>query len=522
MNLSKRMILSTLACLVLCGVVVFGQTTSGTIAGTVLDPQGNVLSGAAVKIKNLGTGAMRETTSNSSGYYRVIGLMPGRYEVEAAAQGFAGETRGELSLTVAEEIVVNFNLKVGVAKENVTVEVQPVSVETTNSTLNGLVDEKKIRDLPLDGRDITQLIFLQPGVVESRGSAQTSNTGRGSRFSVSGARPSQNLFQIDGMTINDALNNTPGSAQGLLVGVETIKEFRVLTNTYGAEYSRAAGGVFIAVTKSGTNEIHGSVFDFLRNDSLDARQFFDRCTGPNPNCDGGGKPEFRRNQFGAAVGGPIIRNKTFFFGSYEGLREFKGVTAVSFVPDNNARQGILPTGKVAVDPRAVPLINLFPQPNGAVFGDGTAQFFGVTPRVSNGDFFTVKVDHQLSASDSLSLRYLVDDSDFVITRFFPNFINQSFNRKTLATIEERKFIGSKIVNEARFGFNRTTPAEQVPVPGPNALGGNISLIAGQPLGEVNVTGLSPVGSDRTNPKSFFENDFQATDNLFINQGRNNL
>jgi hypothetical protein len=391
-----------------------------------------------------------------------------------------------------------------------------------------LVDEKKIRDLPLDGRDLAQLIFLQPGVVESRGSAQTSNTGRGSRFSVAGARPSQNLFQIDGTTINDALNNTPGSAQGLLLGVETIREFRILTNTYSAEYGRAAGGVFIAVTKSGSNDLHGSIFDFLRNDSLDARQFFDRC--PNSlTCNNGGRPEFRRNQFGGSVGGPIIKNKTFFFASYEGLREFKGISSVANVPDNNARLGILPTGNVTVDPRAATLLTLFPQANGAPILDpvtglptGTAQFFGVTPRVSNGDFFTAKVDHQLSASDSLSLRYLVDDSEFVITRFFPNFFNQAFNRKTLVTIEERKFIGSKIVNEARFGFNRSTPSELVPVPGPNVLGGNISLIAGQPLGEVNVTGLSPVGTDRTNPKLFFENDFQATDNLFINQGRNNL
>src|SRR5262249_36603360 len=157
----------------------------------------------------------------------------------------------------------------------------------------GLVDEKKMRDLPLNGRDIAQLILLQPGVVNSRGSVQSANTGRGTRFSVGGARPSQNLFQLDGTTINDALNNTPGSAQGLLLGVETVKEFRVLTNTYSAEYGRASGGVFIAVTKSGTNDFRGSAFEFLRNDNLDARNFFD--SGPS-------KPEFRRNQFGFTLG----------------------------------------------------------------------------------------------------------------------------------------------------------------------------------------------------------------------------
>src|SRR5215510_2045430 len=517
MNLSKRTIVFTFACLMLCGAVAFGQATSGTISGTLLDPQGNALSGATLKIKNLGTGATREATTNSSGYYRVTGLMPGRYEVEASAQGFAGETRGEQALTVAEEKVVNFSLKVGMAKENVTVEVQSVSVETTGSTISGLVDEKKIRDLPLDGRDITQLIFLQPGVVESRGSAQTSNTGRGSRFSVSGARPSQNLFQIDGTTINDALNNTPGNAQGFLIGVETIKEFRVLTNTYSAEYGRAAGGVFIAVTKSGTNEFHGSAFDFLRNDNLDARQFFDRCPNINPNCDGGGKPEFRRNQFGGSFGGPIITDKTFFFGSYEGLREFKGITNFATVPDDNARLGILPTGTVTVDPRATPLLALFPRANGASFGDGTAQFIGVTPRIARGDFFTIRGDQQLSASDSFFVRYLYDDSDQVVPRFFPQFTNQFSNRKQLVTIEERKFIGASIVNEARFGFNRSTPSELVPDPG-----SSVALIAGRPLGEVNVTGLDPIGTDRTNPKLFFVNNFQAVDNLFFNLGRQNL
>jgi hypothetical protein len=437
--------------------------------------------------------------------------------VQVEAKGFATETRGELSLTVAEEIVVNFNLKVGVAKENVTVTVDTVNVETTGSTLSGIVDERKVRDLPLDGRDITQLIFLQPGVVESRGSAQTSNTGRGSRFSVSGARPSQNLFQIDGTTINDALNNTPGNAQGLLIGVETIKEFRVLTNTYSAEYGRAAGGVFIAVTKSGTNEFHGSAFDFLRNDNLDARQFFDRCPNINPNCDGGGKPEFRRNQFGGSFGGPIITDKTFFFGSYEGLREFKGITNFATVPDDNARLGVLPTGTVAVDPRAAPLLALFPRANGASFGDGTAQFIGVTPRIARGDFFTIRGDQQLSASDSFFVRYLYDDSDQIVPRFFPQFTNQFSNRKQLVTIEERKFIGASIVNEARFGFNRSTPSELVPDPG-----SSVALIAGRPLGEVNVTGLDPIGTDRTNPKLFFVNNFQAVDNLFFNLGRQNL
>ena len=519
MRLIKQKIIFTLACMILCGAVALGQGTSGTISGTMFDPQGNVLAGATVKVTNLGTGVTREVTSNSSGAYRVTGLPPGRYEVEAVAQGFANEKRGELALTVAEEIVVNFSLKIGVQKQDVTVEVQSVNVETTGSTISGLVDERKIRDLPLNGRDMAQLILLQPGVVNSRSSQQTANTGRGLRFSVGGARPSQNLFQLDGTIINDALNNTPGSSQGLLVGVETVKEFRVLTNTFSAEYGRVAGGVFVAVTKSGTNEFHGSVFNFLRNDNMDARNFFDRCAF-GVTCDGGGKPEFRRNQFGGSIGGPIVQNKTFFFFSYEGLREFKGITSIATVPDDNARQGILPSGNVTVDPRALPLINLFPVANGPSNGDGTAQFIGVTDRVARDDFATLKIDHQLSSSDSISARYLFDDSTQILPRFFPQFPNQALNRKQVFTIEERKFIGANIVNEARFGFNRSTPRELVLLPSDPAF--NVSLIQGQPLGEVNVSGLSPVGTDRTNPKLFFESNFQVSDNLFFTFGRQNI
>src|SRR5262249_12757215 len=256
---------------------------------------------------------------NSEGYYRMVGLPPGQYEGRVESPGFNPELRTGLTLTVAEEAVVHFNLRVSGTQEQVVITGEPAGVETAGSTVSGLVDEKKIRDLPLNGRDMAQLILLQPGVVNSRASVQSSNTGRGTRFSVAGARPSQNLFQLDGTTVNDALNNTPGSAQGLLVGVETVKEVRVLTSAYSAEHGRATGGVFVAVTKSGTNDFHGSAFEFLRNDQLDARNFFDRCPDTDPKCKSGGKPEFRRNQFGFTLGGPVIRNKTFFFGSYEGL-----------------------------------------------------------------------------------------------------------------------------------------------------------------------------------------------------------
>jgi hypothetical protein len=502
----------------LCTSLALGQATSASVSGTVTDQNSAVIPGAMLIIRNTETGQERKVQTDSSGNYSVIGLSPGSYELRIERQGFNSETRNGLKLTVAEEAVLNVQLNVSGVQEAVQVtDAGAAQVETNTSTISGLVDEKKIRDLPLNGRDMAQLVLLQPGVVNSRASVQSANTGRGTRFSVAGARPSQNLFQLDGTTINDALNNTPGSAQGLLVGVETVKEFRVLTSTYSAEFGRATGGVFLAITKSGTNDFHGSAFEFLRNDNLDARNFFDRCSGGTGICKAGGRPEFRRNQYGFTVGGPIIKNKTFFFGSYEGLREFKGISTVSLVPSNSARLGLFTNGNVAVDPRSVPILDLFPRSNGQVFSDGTAEFTGTTNRISRDDFFTIKLNHNISNSHSIFARYLYDDSDQVLPRNFPEFPNLAVNQKQVTTIEERWIISSTIVNEVRVGLNRSRPAELVPT-----TGRNFTLIAGRDLGEIAVTGLAAVGTDRTNPKHFFQDNYQFADNLFISHGPHSL
>jgi Carboxypeptidase regulatory-like domain/TonB-dependent Receptor Plug Domain len=512
--------------ILLCVGFVLGQATSASVSGTITDQNSAVIPGAMVVIKNIETGQERKVQTDSAGNYSAAGLSPGNYELRVERQGFNSELRRGLKLTVAEEAQLNVQLNVSGVQEAVQVtDAGAAQVETNTSTISGLVDEKKIRDLPLNGRDMAQLVLLNPGVVNSRASVQSANTGRGTRFSVAGSRPSQNLFQLDGTTINDALNNTPGSAQGLLVGVETVKEFRVLTSTYSAEYGRATGGVFLAVTKSGTNDLHGSAFEFLRNDNLDARNFFDSCpSGSGASCKAGGRPEFRRNQFGFTAGGPIIKNKTFFFGSYEGLREFKGISVVSLVPNNNARAGILPPTTpggppviVTPDPRSAPIIDLFPRSNGRVFEDGTAEFTGSTDRTSRDDFFTIKLDHKISNTHSMFGRYLYDDSDQVLPRNFPEFPNQAVNKKQVVTIEERALISSKMVNEARFGFNRSRPAEIVP-----KTGRTFTLVTGKDLGEIAVTGLAAIGTDRTNPKQFFQDNYQFVDNLFVTHGRHNL
>ena len=239
--------------LVLCPSTL-AQDSSSILSGRVLDVQGAGIPGAIVKVKNTETGLQRQASCDATGYYRLVGLPPGYYEAQGEHKGFSKETRTSLVLTVAEELIANFRLTISPLAEQVFVS-ENGRVDITGSTSSGLVDGRKIRDLPLNGRDMAQLILLQPGVVNSRGSVQSANTGRGTRFSVSGARPSQNLFRLDGTTINDALNNTPGSAQGLLIGVETVQEFRVLTSNYSAEYGRVAGGVFLSRDQVGHQRV---------------------------------------------------------------------------------------------------------------------------------------------------------------------------------------------------------------------------------------------------------------------------
>src|SRR5216117_4176305 len=308
---------SVFAVVLLCGTLAYGQNTAGTILGAVSDESGARLPGVTVTITHLDTGIVRSVTTDEGGRYRAPGLGLGNYEVKAELTGFRTAVRMGIQLTVAAEVVVNLTLSVGTVAEQVNVTGEAPLVETTSATLSGLVDDKKIRDLPLNGRSFETLAFMQPGVTPYFRGRHDTDQGEGTKMSVSGSRVDSNSFLLDGTNINDQSNNTPGSASGNLLGVEMLREFRVLTGAYSAEYGRYSGGVITAVTKSGGNEFHGNLYEFHRNDNLDARNFFDRKSKP----DGPRLPEFKRNQFGATVGGPIRRDRTFFFGGYEGFRQ---------------------------------------------------------------------------------------------------------------------------------------------------------------------------------------------------------
>ena len=276
-----------LVCLLLWGGIAASQVTTGTILGTVSDSSGAVVPGSTITIRNVETGISRTLTADAAGRYVAPQLPLGNYEVTAESSGFQTMIRRGITLTVGREAVVDFTLGVGQITERIVVTGEAPLVETTTSQVGALVDSKKIRDLPLNSRSFEQLALLQPGVVIYTQATRDLQYGSGVKFSVSGSRAYSNLFLLDGTDINDQADFTPGSAIGIVLGVETLREFSVLTNTYSAEYGRKSGGIINAVTKSGTNELHGNAFYFHRNDNFDARNFFN----PEPRP----KPEFKRN-----------------------------------------------------------------------------------------------------------------------------------------------------------------------------------------------------------------------------------
>jgi len=498
--------------LVLSVAVTRAQDTTGTILGTVVDSSGGVLPGVTVTVKNTDTSQSRAVVTDDAGRYRVPLLAPGHYEVTAQISGFQTMVRSGITVTVGQQAVVDARMSLGNVSESITVEGAAPLVETTTGTISNVVTEQQLGSMPLNGRDITQLVLLQPGVVMSRSSVQGSNVGQGTKMSVAGSRPSQNMFTLDGTAYNDALNNTPASANGVMTGVETIKEFRVVTNAMSAEYGRAGGGVFNVVTKSGTNNFTGSAFEFFRDDKLDGKNYFDDE-----------KPDFRRNQFGGSFGGPILKNRTFFFGSYEGLREHKGITQVATVLDDNARRGILPGQAPITIPAAIlPYLSLYPAANGPLIRTSTggptglAEYTGVMNRKSNQDFGMLRLDQTFSGNSSIFGRYLYDDSIQDEPVNYPEWPNVVANTKHLLTVEQRQLFTSALINELRGGFNRSHPFEDVNPLNPRT---DLAFVPGKGFGELNVTGLTDIGTDRTNPKKFGQDLYQLTDQLFYVRGR---
>src|ERR1700693_1958297 len=282
-----------------------------TVSGLVVDASGAAAPNVQVSIKNLATGLITSAITNDGGFYVAPNLPAGNYEFTASAAGFATEVHNQLTLTVGEELVLNLTLKLSSTSQTVTVSAEAPSVDLANSTLGGVTDARTIEEIPLNGRSWTDLAALEPGVhfVQDQppiNAPDRVKRGLGLQLTISGGRPQQNNYLLDGVNINDYANAGPGSVLGGNLGTDAVAEFSVLTTNYTAEYGRTSGGVISAITKSGSNKIHGSAYEYARNSALDAPNYFDV----------GGAPPLSRNQFGASIGGPIRKNKTFIFGNY--------------------------------------------------------------------------------------------------------------------------------------------------------------------------------------------------------------
>ncbi len=490
----------------------WGQVVGASVSGIVQDESGGPLPGATVVVKNVETGAQRTLTSDGAGRYSVPSIPVGPYEIVASKENFKSQSRTGIDLVVGEHATVDFTLQVGDVKQTVTVEGAVSPVELSNDPTSGLVSERQVKDLPLNGRSFDELITLNPSVVNytsgRSGGVGTSDSALGNMFAVSGRRPQENLFLLNGIEYTGAslINITPGGASGELLGVDAVREFNVVTDTYGAEYGKRPGGQVSIVTASGTNQLHGTVYEFLRNSDLDARNFFDQ--GPIP--------AFRRNNFGGALGGPLKKNKLFIFGNYEGYRQHLALSDVTLVPDAEARAGYLPNSKgveqyVGLAPGVASLFSLWPVPNGPDLGSGIAEAFSHPLQTVREDFGTTRLDYNISNNDTFFAAYTIDDSADNTPSSNPLSLAIETIREQVLSAEEQHVFSPTILNTARVGFSRAsfyfTGTTPVDIPG---------WVAGDPIGAVVVGGgtalnaASQIGPAGTNAGS----NLTAARNLF--------
>jgi hypothetical protein len=447
---SKKTFIFVLGSLLAGGPLLAPASAQGdsSLWGSVSDESDAGVSGASVVIRNIETGTERTLTTDTSGRYNASALPVGHYEIAASMVGFQTDRRSSVNLVVGQRAEVDFKLKVGETHQTVEVPAVSTVVQISTEDDSGLVGERQVKDLPLNGRSYDQLLTLNPGIInytsQRSGGIGTSNSAVGNMFAVSGRRPQENLFLLNGVEFTSAseINNTPGGTSGQLLGVDAVREFAVVKDTYGAEYGKRPGAQIDIVTANGSNDLHGSAYEFLRNSALDARNFFDH----------GAIPHFERNVFGASTGGPLIKDKTFLFANYEGFRQTLGVSDLTLVPDNTSRASAVASIR--------PLLALWPVANGPEVLTSTGSASGIAEDFSNPvqhireDFGTVRFDQNVSKADSFAAVYTVDDSDAHSPTTNPISFANIFLREQVISLSETHVFSPSVVNRATFGFSR--------------------------------------------------------------------
>jgi hypothetical protein len=434
---------------------VFAQGTGATLEGTIGDPSGAIMPGAIVTIKNIETGVDRSIVTNASGFYSAPALVPGKYAVNVSAQGFQTVVVPEIELTVGADEVLNLQMVIGQVGQKLEVRATASEIDLASSMVSHVVGATTIEELPLNGRDWTQLAQLQPGVAimvsQDTATADRLQRGNGTQLSISGGRPSENNYRVNGISVNDYANTAPATSIGTNLGVDAVQEFSTLVGSFSAEYGRSSGGIVNAVTRSGTNSLHGSAYYFVRNSAFDARNFFDATPSAHA---------FRRNQYGGSVGGPIKKNKTFYFVDYEGLLSTLGVSGVGVVPSSKARSGLLSSGTITVNPAVKPFLAIYPLPNGPLSANGdTGSYFFDSPQKAHDNYIVGKVDQKFSTSDDVAFSYFSDAALLNTPDELANKFISFDSHNQSASAEWSHIFTPSLLNAFRVGFSRAVATQ---------------------------------------------------------------
>ena len=583
----RGLFLSVLIVLGLCGTLPLdAQVTGGTISGVVTDASGGAVPNVEISIANTATDLITKVKTSPEGFYSVPNLLPGPYQVTATSAGFSTAVVNGITLTVGAQQSVNISLIVGETSQQVEVTSSALAVELASSTLSDVVSGTEVRDMPLNGRSWTDLAQLQPGVNAIHTQAATNTSDRASRgwgtaITISGGRPTSNNYRLNGVSLNDNMNTAPGSFLAGNLGVDSIGEFSVLTGNFSAEYGKSSGGVINAITKSGTNQFHGTAYEFLRNSAMDAKNFFDPAGKIAP---------FRRNQFGASAGGRIQKDKMFVFGDYEGLRQNLATSQSTNVPTAAARAGNLcsppdcatthtimdpdpnlglqdtvncatpgnpasctyPLGgpvtpakitcnnitlvctappPFAINPSVAPFLPLWPLPNGRIIcpfsscvpGAGnTGKYNFAGYQITPENFFTFRLDRKISEKNSLWGTFLIDRQSQTQNDSLGDLATSRFINRQTYTIEDSYAFSTTLINVFRFGYNRqniSSPSGATAL-NPIAADTSLGIAAGQTIGRIVVGGLTAFQGGLTLWQSAHStwNTFQESDDLFLTKG----
>src|SRR5580698_1315091 len=431
---------------------MYGQAATASISGRVTDASNAAVPNAILTVKNTATAATQTATTDEQGRYTLLDLPNGPYDLTVTKPGFQTAARTGLTITVGSAPVLDFQLVVGQATETVSVNAEAAQVETTTSAVSSLVNQTQMRELPLNGRDWEQLILLAPGVTSYPSGGSSALTSVANAYSISGTRPEGYSNMLDG---EDMLNwwqrNAGGDVNGTSLGIDAIAEFQTLTGTYSAQYA-GNGGAIVAVTKSGTNEFHGSVYEFFRNSDLDSRGFFDV----------GSAPPFHRNQYGGTFGGPIVKNKVFFFANYEGIQQVLNSTYINYVPTARYVTDNCPPASCTVNAASAAMLALYPAPNGGLFNGnpeiGVYNFVGA--QTSPENFGVARVDWNISDKDAMFGRYEADFGNRTTNEGLGLWPLYDITHNQFLTLGERHIFSPNLINQFTVSYSRPWTSEE--------------------------------------------------------------